>query len=504
MRQLFRRPFIRALLAGALASLALPPIHALPLIFALSLAVSALLKATRMRDAFWLGWATGLGWFVASFYWLANALVTGGAAFYWMIPFAVLAVPMGLALFWGLAFALAWRCFRPAPARLAGLCFWLMLMEWLRGTILSGFPWQLPGMLFGFAPLGFDLASILGVYGCGVVALWVAILPIAWRRHRGFAAMLAALIAVGFGLAYSASYRPIEPTTASGLAVRLVQPSIPQQQKWARAHRQNHLQQYRALSLNNELNDKNTPIPELIIWGETSYAGQIQADLPQLKPYLTSITRHQSALILGSIRRDEAGHYFNSAFLLDNNANIAKYYDKRFLVPFGEFVPFRQIMPAIAARVSNTDFSAGQTPTYLPLTRKNGQIVQIAPLICYEIIYPTNTRNTSQNADVIVNITNDAWFGNSLGPRQHLAMTQMRAAELGLPIIRTAGTGISAVINPYGKIITRLNYRETGAEDATLPGRTTTFYAHWGEAGFIAVLLISLTMGFVFHWRFKK
>ena len=350
-------------------------------------------------------------------------------------------------------------------------------------------------MLFGIAPLGFDLASILGVYGCGVVALWLALLPIAWRRHRGFAAMLVALITVGAGLAYSAAHRPLETTTASELAVRLVQPSIPQQEKWARAQRQKHLQQYLALSLD----DKNAPIPELIVWGETSYAGQIQADLPQIKTYFTNITRQQSALILGSIRRNETGHYFNSAFLIDKNANIVKHYDKRFLVPFGEFVPFRQIMPAIAALVSTTDFSAGHAPTYLPLTRKNGQIVKLAPLICYEIIYPTNTRTTSQNADVIVNITNDAWFGNSLGPRQHLAITQMRAAELGLPIIRVAGTGISAVINPYGKIITRLDYREVGAEDAVLPGRVKTFYSTWGEAGFILVLLMSLGMGVIFR-----
>ena len=501
-RRLFDRPLIRAILAGGIASLALPPIHALPLICALSVAASSLLKATRKREAFWLGWGTGFGWFFVSFYWLANALVTGGPAFYWMIPFAVLALPMGLALFWGLAFLLVWRCFSRAPARLAGLCFWLMVMEWLRGTILTGFPWQLPGMLFGFAPLGFDLASILGVYGCGVVALWLAILPIAWRCHRGFASMLAVLIALGFGLAYSVSYRPIETSTASGLAVRLVQPSIPQHEKWARNHRPNHLQQYLDLSLNDRLGDTNAPIPELIIWGETSYAGRAQADLPQLKTYLTTISRHQSALIIGSIRRNQSGQYFNSAFLLDANANIVEHYDKRFLVPFGEFAPFRKIMPAIAALVSTTDFSPGDTPTQLPLTRNNGQIVHIAPLICYEIIYPTNTRKISKNADVIVNITNDAWFGNSLGPRQHLAMTQMRAAELGLPIVRVAGTGISAAINPYGKIITRINYREIGAGDAVLSGRTTTFYARWGEVGFIFVLLISLGLGFVFRWRF--
>ena len=539
MRWIERHPYISGSislgLAGAVASLALPPNDdgaPILLICLLSWSVVLLLDASRWHVAFGIGWMTGFGWFLASLYWLGNALITGGEAFYWMIPFAVTLVPAGLAVFWGLAFLLTWCCFKHPVMRIMGLCVWLMVMEWLRGNILTGFPWQSPGMVFATGPLGLRLASSLGVYGCGVVALWLAVLPLTLLfllpSGRGRLGNLGYGVLGLFGCAFllmgTPFERPIETTAASGMWVRVVQPSIPQQEKWVRNLRHSHIDQHIALSV--EESEPPTEVwvwsvdewgvrdgwfetiwdgevassPELIIWGEVSYAGRLLDDLPALRPRLREATQNQAGLILGSLRRDEAGQHYNSAFLLNADGDVTAHYDKRFLVPWGEFVPFRKMFPFVDKLAPGGDFGRGTEATILPFTRANGKVVKIAPLICYEIIYPFNTRKISQDADVIVNITNDAWFGDSLGPQQHFAMARMRAAETGLPVIRVANTGISAVIHPDGGYyLESLRYGTKDWGDAILRGRVNTIYARWGETGFVVALLMSLAVGFIFR-----
>ena len=546
MRWIEKHPFIVLSislgLAGALASLALPPNDdgvAIFLICALSWSVGLLVYAPRWHHAFGIGWMTGFGWFLASLYWLGNALITGGEAFYWLLPFAILAVPAGLAIFWGLAFLLTWCCFKHPVMRIMGLCVWLMVMEWLRGNILTGFPWQSPGMMFASGPMGFGLVSSFGVYGCGVVALWVAVLPL--TIYSGLSLLSESstppeekllfgggiMFGVG-GLIFAAVLvstlfeRPIEYTAASGMWVRVVQPNIPQQEKWVRDLRHAHIDQHIALSV--EESDEHweewiwdfetwldwetwhgaevASSPELIVWGEVSYAGRLLDDLPALRPRLREATQNQAGLILGSLRRDEAGQHYNSAFLLNADGNVTAHYDKRFLVPWGEFVPFRKMFPFVDKLAPGGDFGRGTEATILPFTRANGNVVKIAPLICYEIIYPFNTRKISQDADVIVNITNDAWFGDSLGPQQHFAMAQVRAVETGLPVIRVANTGISAVIHPDGGYyLESLRYGVKGSGNAILLGRVNTLYSAWGETGFVVALLMSLGVGFIV-WRF--
>jgi len=516
--KILTRPVLAVPLAGLLASLALPPIHLFPFLFFLSVPAAMLLKASRKRSAFLIGWGMGLGWFVVSLYWTSYALVTGGSAFYWMIPFAVLLLPAGLALFWGLAFLLAWLCFSSPASRLAGCCFWLMGMEWLRGHILTGFPWQTLGMSFAFAPIGFDLASILGVYGCGVVAILIGLLPLMLyqRQHLGgFILPVSAAIIITMAMAAAAlvSGRPLEDTAATGLRIRMVQPSIPQKDKWIRALRAEHIEKHIALSLMDQnlthqgSADPDAPdapdtqnAPDVIIWGEVSYAGMLEQDLPKWDEAFRAASQMKSWLILGSLYRQDhptGPVYYNSAFLMQPDASISGRYDKQFLVPWGEFVPLRHIFSFVDKLVGGVDFSNGAGPVLLSLERQDGRLVRIAPLICYEIIYPASTRQASDNADLIVNLTNDAWFGNSLGPRQHLAMARMRSAELGLPMVRVATTGISAVIDPYGRLVTHIGYDVSGWRDAVIKGRTQTLYSRWGESGFVFLLIVILGLSFL-------
>ena len=167
-------PALAVPLAGMLASFALPPMHILPLVFALAYPMARLLACSTIRSAFWVGWGCGLGWFIVSLYWISNAMMTGGAEFYWMIPFAMLCLPSVLAIFWGVAFALAWCSGTSPTIRWAALIAWVMIAEYVRAFLFTGFPWQSPGMVFAIAPLGFDLASVIGVFGCGVIMIMVA------------------------------------------------------------------------------------------------------------------------------------------------------------------------------------------------------------------------------------------------------------------------------------------------------------------------------------------
>ena len=496
-------PALAVPLAGMLASFALPPMHILPLVFALAYPMARLLACSTIRSAFWVGWGCGLGWFIVSLYWISNAMMTGGAEFYWMIPFAMLCLPSVLAIFWGVAFALAWCSGTSPTIRWAALIAWVMIAEYVRAFLFTGFPWQSPGMVFAIAPLGFDLASVIGVFGCGVVMIMVAGLPLAWRLDKGFGKVISAMLAGVVVVAAIAAQRPAVDHAASGLTVRMVQPAIQQQDKWKYElrdqHLKAHLDQSQAVGSN-----QSSASPDVIIWGEVSYAGFLENDWDNINARLSEATAGGSWLILGSLRKQhlaDQAKYFNSIFLINPDTRISGIYDKRNLVPWGEYVPFREMFSFVDNLAGGIDFSAGTGAWMQKLERSDEQIVHIAPLICYEVIFPVSTRKAAAGADMMVNLTNDAWFGDSLGPRQHLAMAQMRSAELGLPMVRVATTGISAAIDAYGRITSHINYNASEWQDTEISGRTHTFYASYGELGFLILMVLCVLTGIGFRSR---
>ena len=479
-------------LAGAAASLAMPPIHFLPAMFCLG--YPAWLLAVRKIDSefldhkkFWrgfkIGWLTGFGWFTASLYWLVNALITGGEQFYWLIPFAASLVPAGLAIFWGIGFGLA-RIFIQQDSRILAIVFCLMILEWLRGWIFTGFPWQSPGMLFAFDPLGFSLASVIGLWGCGVVACCFAFLPAAIAINHRLTTWLVGTLLLALVTAGIAETRDVYPTNASGMLVRMVQPSIPQSQKWKPEEFSNHLNHHIITSL------APPAVAELIVWGETAYNGYLDRDIEIMQPHLAQVTQGISWLLTGGLGTsgDDNESRHNSAYLLDTDASIYDRYDKRYLVPWGEFVPGSRLFPFISQLAGIGNFDPGLGFSQLRMKRRNGYRVRIAPLICYEIIFPGVVRYASYRTHFIVNITNDGWFGDSLGPRQHLAMAQMRAAEQGIPIIRVASNGISAVIDAKGRLTSSIDYNISGWRDGVLDGRIVTVYRAAGDMNFIFML----------------
>lgn len=521
--------------AGALASLAMPPLSFLPLICCLSYggflflthAFVGITKFWRAWFGFAIGWFMGFGWFLASLHWLVQALITGGTNFYKYIPFALTFVPAGLAAFWGIGFALAtlpfskidtsqlkvdpkkaqgitqgmyrgmpW--FRHKLDRLSLLVVCFMALEWLRGFILTGFPWQTPGMLFAFAPfdigVGFSVVSLFGVWGCGVIACLIAFFPLTFLMARTATIAIGGMVAVAFIAGVAVEGREVQPTAATGMAVRVVQPSIPQQEKWKRDKQADHLNRHVTASRA----DLPPHSPKLIVWGETAYTGFLNRDIDELEFRFATATRANAWLVTGGLGTtptdDEYPLIHNSAYLLTPLGEIISRYDKQHLVPFGEYLPGSRLIPFITHLVGIGDFAPGADLARLYMLRDQTTLVTIAPMICYEIIFPSLVRRTAHRteenlaADIIVNLTNDTWFGNSLGPRQHLAMAQMRAAELGIPVIRAANSGISAIIDPYGKITTRVGYNVVGWGDGVVTGRVTTLYYQIGDLGFACLM----------------
>jgi len=471
-----------ATLSGILASATLPPLNLFLSIFALSLPALSMVMARRGREAFLIGWATGFGWFLLSLSWVSVAFVTSGGGHVFLIPFAALGLPLLLGGFWGAGFFLAWRIQQDQPARLLALVATLSLMEYLRGTVLSGFPWNAPGMLLLVDERILGIVAFTGLWGATLLAFLFALIPaLIWCR-RTWTAGLAAAILLGFvGLGVSHHETAANETPASGMVVRLVQPNIPQEEKWLKDKRPEHLGRLAMLS-----REVVSITPDVIIWPESAFAGIIEREADVFRRAISASSGGVTPIISGalSFMAGDEVKLFNSALLATPGGEVLARYDKTHLVPFGEYAPGRGFLPFVEVIAGPVDFSSGKGPVRFDLAReeKEGKVI-LTPLICYEIIFPALVREavTATGADILVTITNDAWFGDTIGPRQHLAMAQLRAAEMGMPVLRVANTGISAGIDSHGRITDRIEFGWSGFRDVVVSGSLDTFYRHHGD-----------------------
>lgn len=487
------------ILAGLVASLALPPIGFLVGILALSLPIYCAFDMLRSRSVFLLGWATGLGWFVFSLYWISNALVTSGGWHLLLLPFAGLGLPLFLGLFWGVAFYLAHLIAKALKlnraASSAVMALGLTLFEYLRGHILTGFPWNAPGLLAAGYDFGLSWSSVTGYWGMSLVVLLISILPILiYLRSKVLLTGIAVMI-IGIGIVAHQSLpanSSLQNDPSAGMQVRLVQPNIPQMDKWDRELRPKHLSQLVAASRH----EAETPL-DLIIWPETAFAGSYDREKNVFKAITQAATSGVTPVLTGVLRSQPIPFVLNNAaMLMAPDGGILGSSSKAHLVPFGEYAPWREYIPFVDAIAGAYDFSPGIEGQALIFKRQDGRQVRILPLICYEVIFPEAVRRNFKKAEayLIVTITNDGWFGDSIGPRQHLAMAQMRSAELGRPMIRVANTGISAVINSHGQITHAVNYGEAGHIDAPITAGHDTIYMKYGELVFALLLLMFIAL----------
>ena len=484
-RQRWRRPVLAAL-AGMVASLALPPFHLVPFIAALSVPAVMLARSRSMSEAGMIGAAAGFGWFFASLWWISLSMVTGETGHWPLVPLPLFGIPALLALFWVPAGMLAHRFGRTALTRVLLFAAALSLCEWARGHVATGFPWNAPGYLFSAHLSLLQMAAVFGLYGLTLLALVWALAPALWWCGWRRLAVITLLIVPLASLAGMARLAGLAPPAddATPKKIRIVQPAVPQHEKWDKSVRDGHLQRLVSLSRDSQ------PIPQLVIWPETAFAGLLDRELPLLRRTAWEALPFDGWLITGVPRFDSQDRLFNAAALITPQGQIEALYDKRRLVPFGEYVPFRRFLPFADAIAGPIDFSPAVHNRLFTLPHYG----HLQLLICYETLFPGAVVLPGPRPDMLVNLTNDAWFGHTPGPWQHLAQARMRAVEEGIPMIRVANTGISAAFDGAGRQLGKIGLGETGFLDVDIPPSLgPTIYAGWREIGFL--MLVAVVIG---------
>ena len=446
------------------------------------------------REAFRLGWCAGAGYFAASLFWIVEPFLVDAPRHGWMAPFALLGMAGGLALFWAAPFALARRLWPGAGRGVVILaCLWT-LSEYLRSVVLTGFPWGLTAYAWVETPV-IQAAALVGPHGLGFLTLLAGLLVgLASRRALALAVLV---VASGWGFGAWQLSRPLAPRDPP-VIVRIVQPDAEQQAKWVP---EKQMEFYRRLLA--ETAAPGDPPPDVAIWPETAVPfvlGYSDDRLPEI-----AAAGPQARTILG-IRRLDArdGHedWFNSLVVLDPAGIPRAVYDKHHLVPFGEYIPLAGAIahlgiPALTTLTAQ-GFRAGPGPHLVSVPG----LPPFLPLICYEAIFPQGLRAPEGRADWLVQVTNDAWFGEVSGPYQHLAQARVRAIEQGLPLARSANTGISAMIDPKGRVTERLGLGVIGHFDAPLPpALPPTAYSRLGDFPVLAALILICGLTVLKFWN---
>ncbi|WP_299618133.1 apolipoprotein N-acyltransferase [Pelagibius sp.] len=501
------RRMVLAALCGAAAALAMPPYHVLPLLIpAFVVAFWLLQGAGSGRAAALVGWAFGAGHFALGLYWVGHAFLVDAERFGFAMPFAVVGLAGGLALFPALSFwitaqAVARARLGGAAAVVAFAAAWL-LGEGLRSWVLTGFPWNLMGSVWTLSAEALQLASLGGVWLLSLITVIAATAPAilgtpAARNGRGYAFVLLALLLPAVSWGYGAARLAGAPAAGSdvveGVRLRLVQPSIPQALKWRSDLRAEHVRSQMRMSLAPGHETRTH-----IIWAETAVPYLLSA-LPVLQQELAQIVPPGGYLIAGAPRvrpEDPQGPIWNSLYALDSAGRVAATFDKVHLVPFGEYTPLRDWLGLAKLTAGSRDFSAGPGLQTIALPG----LPAFSPLICYEVIFPGKVKAESAKAPRwLLNVTNDAWFGDSSGPYQHFASARMRTVEEGIPLVRVANNGLSAVVDSYGRVLHQINLNDRGIIDAELPeaAEGRTLYSNAGNLLYLVELILCTCAIFV-------
>ncbi|MDJ0930873.1 apolipoprotein N-acyltransferase [Breoghania sp.] len=468
-------------------------------------------KSRALRAAAAVGWWFGFGYFLAGLWWIGSAFLVEADDFAWMMPFAVLAMPAGLALFWAGAAVVARLLWIEGPLRILVLAATLSGAEWLRGHVLTGFPWNAIGYGFAANTLMMQPAALVGIYGLGFLSVLVfaapAVLADAERLLHRFAFLGAVALLFAASLGYGA-YRLNEPAPAdvANVRLRIVQPDIPQVEKWAPGNVQWIFERYLDLSSqplgpNEDRLDKITHViwPEsafpFILTQEPGALASIEALLPENTVLITGAVRAEPAANGGTPGRE--ADFYNSIYVINGDGTIVDAYDKVHLVPFGEYLPLRGLLTRLGLE-NMVRVPGGFTPGFRHRELTPPGAPELSPLICYEAIFPGAVADRGDRPGSLLNLTNDAWFGDAPGPHQHLRQARLRAVEEGLPMVRDANTGISAVIDARGRIRAQLPLGRSGAFDANLPGADLpTVYVEVGDWPLaIALLLVFSAAGY--------
>ncbi len=475
-----------ALLAGAALTLAQPPLGLWPALFlAWPVLFVSVSRAGSPGRAARRGFAAGFGFFSTGLYWVGEAFLVEAGKVWWylpLMPFAVAALAAACAAFWAIGFAAARALSVEGWRGAVALGAAVGLADALRGVALTGFPWALQAYAWIGAP-PMQAAALTGSLALSGLTVTAAALPAAARRDAPWPAVAAAgLLALGWG--GGVTRLAGAEAAPQGPPIRLVQPNTRQVDKWDPQNIGPIFERLVALTRA----PSETP-PTLVVWPEVAVTFLIDRAPDAVATALDAAGG--AALAVGAVREDAAGRYRNSLHFFDPDGTLRASYDKRRLAPFGEYVPYAWLLGRIGLGTLGDGLS-GFAPGERPLTVAPPGLPPGAPLICYEVIFPRLVGEAATEAEWLLQVTNDAWFGRSAGPWQHLAQAQARAIEQGLPAARAANTGISAFIDPYGRIAASLPLEARGVLDSPLPGApVATAYAAIGDAPWLALLAIA-------------
>jgi apolipoprotein N-acyltransferase len=501
----WRRALV-AFISGAIATLTQPPFDifiagfiAFPLlVWLMDGAVPDANKGPikRFFPVGLIGWWFGFGYFVSGLWWIGSALLVDARQFAWAIPLAVLGLPAFLAIFYGLAAMIARLLWSDGMGRIFAVALGFGFTEWLRTFVFTGFPWNALGYAAMPTPMMMQSVEIIGLVGMSALAALVFSAPVLLsggklaKTGMGLAALLVAAH-IGFGF-WVLSNAPALDTDRTTLSIRIVQPSISQSLKWDNNERRAIFDKF--IAMTEQAPKNGNPRPDVVIWPETAVP-YILSSTPEALARIADVVGDDQVLLTGAVREElvprRDPRYYNSILTINGDGKIIDYTDKVHLVPFGEYLPFEQILRSLGLQ-EIVEMPGGFTAAKArhAINVMEGQT--FLPLICYEAIFPDELSYTGRKVTAIVNVTNDAWYGDTPGPYQHFRQAQVRSVEQGLPLVRSANNGISAVVDAYGRIIEQLPLDAVGVIDAYLPEERVPF---WGNApGGKQALSILLTL----------
>jgi apolipoprotein N-acyltransferase len=509
--------------AGAVGALAMAPVDFFPaMIVPMTIAVwlidgsaeEGTRRAASVFGAFGIGWWWGFGYFVAGLWWLGAAFLVEADKFAWLLPLGVVGLPAFLAFFPALGFALARLLWSPGPGRILTLAASLGLAEWLRGHVFTGFPWNAFGMALGGNLITAQFASVIGLYGLTILTIAIFAAPatvIDGRSQGGWTVRrfirtpigLAALVFVGLVIFGVLRLLPGSPPFVKGISLRIMQPNLAQDAKFRPENGPAILAHYLSLS-DRSTGPAHTGLADVsvLIWPESAFPF-ILSRTPQALAQIAGVLSPNAVLVTGAAREEDLpadkenpqarSVFFNAVQVIGRGGVILESYDKVHLVPFGEYLPFSAYLTKLGLRHFvhvPGGFEAGTKRALLTVPG----LPPVAPLICYEAIFPGEVMPSSpgERPGLLLNLTNDGWFGNTAGPYQHFAQARLRTIEQGLPLVRAANSGISAIVDPYGRVLSELSLGREGLLDGGLPQKLSeTIFAH---LPFISPFLVWLTV----------
>ncbi len=497
-----------AFAGGSASAFAFPPYGAFPVLWVTLPLLILLLDGAKWQGAgnlktrffafFCVSWAFFFGFFLLGLFWIAEAFLVDAKSYAWMIPFALVILPGALALIPSLVLAGASLFWTRGISRVLLFAVALALSNWLRGHMLTGFPWNVWGYAFAESLTLMQSFSVMGIYGVGFLVLLLFSMPVVLidRRRKAAAFYICVCVLVWAGLvAYGTNRLQAPPQTVDGLQVLVIQPNIPQADKWKPENRQRLLPLY-LQQTQQALAGLNLDIETLIFWPESAFPFLLDEEPEALEAIGAMLPQH-TTLITGGIRRvlsENGNRFFNSTFVVSDEGALTDIYDKVRLVPFGEYLPKRWLLQSIGVErivPAPADFTAGKR--YKKIDLKNSLIFQ--PLICYEAIFPQTVLPEYERPNLLVNLTNDGWFGETAGPYQHFAQARIRAVEQGIPLVRSANTGISGLVDSNGRILAEVVLNKKGSFNFELPEiLRSTPYVRMGDSIFWGIILVVVSI----------